>query len=396
MVGHRRGAAALAMASLAGGTPSDLPQEFPTPILPKVLPNTGLFLRIRGDWTNGRAYGRRPCITALPTGKLATAADFSRDPPKTSETSNVFHKTITLGETVHESFPLLQPRHKPASNNASHANTTMACAGHVLWDDSDLSQYLQVEVLRPTWTFTQHPQPGTIWYVDGFYRETPIILGELLYYPVPTVKFLSSVVHIGVRTFLNPGWRETIHLSCTNCTEFNRLVVRQVEFDLACSNPKLRAKMPQCKPSTKGSCVGYTGGAFQTAGLTEAGGTISHGKSSFVLESQRRLQPVERRHAFHRRMALCLYTDEAAPRGVLVGYAQLKMDGADVQAFVAFVCFFGVALPLICMVTVLLHANKQRRCKQQLRILRLEYQRSQLERELIDRRSERATVTGSV
>jgi hypothetical protein len=48
------------------------------------------------------------------------------------------------------------------------------------------------------------------------------------------------------------------------------------------------------------------------------------------------------------------------------------------------------------MVTVLLHANKQRRCKQQLRVLRLEYQRSQLERELVERRSDSGgSVTAS-
>mmetsp|Transcript_9771 Transcript_9771/g.23204 ORF Transcript_9771/g.23204 Transcript_9771/m.23204 type:complete len:126 (+) Transcript_9771:2-379(+) len=52
------------------------------------------------------------------------------------------------------------------------------------------------------------------------------------------------------------------------------------------------------------------------------------------------------------------------------------------QAFIGFVCFFGVALPLICLVTALLHYNKYERCKHHVRQLRLEYQREQLEREL--------------
>ncbi|OLP96731.1 hypothetical protein AK812_SmicGene21013 [Symbiodinium microadriaticum] len=51
-------------------------------------------------------------------------------------------------------------------------------------------------------------------------------------------------------------------------------------------------------------------------------------------------------------------------------------------AFIGFVCFFGVALPLICLVTALLHYNKYERCKHHVRHLRLEYQREQLEREL--------------
>merc|ERR1712137_1140172 len=42
----------------------------------------------------------------------------------------------------------------------------------------------------------------------------------------------------------------------------------------------------------------------------------------------------------------------------------------------------GVALPLVCLVTGLLHYNKNERCKHHVRQLRLEYQRDQLEREL--------------
>ena len=56
--------------------------------------------------------------------------------------------------------------------------------------------------------------------------------------------------------------------------------------------------------------------------------------------------------------------------------------GYDVQAFVGFVCFFGIALPLICMVTVLLHVNKQQQCKQHVQEIRLQVQREQLAREM--------------
>jgi len=62
------------------------------------------------------------------------------------------------------------------------------------------------------------------------------------------------------------------------------------------------------------------------------------------------------------------------------------MDGPDMRAFIGFVCFFGVALPLICLVTALLHYNKYERCKQHVNQVRLDFQRSQLERELNIRR----------
>jgi hypothetical protein len=222
------GVIAFAIASVASSASSDLGQEFPTPLLPRHVPNTGLFLRIRGDWTTGRRL-KVPCVAALPTGTVATLDHFA--PASASKTltkvTDKFHKHITLGEQqVVEHSQEVIPAPAQALANGSHANSTTPCAAHVLWDESDLTQYLQVEILRPSWSFTEQPQPGTIWYVED--GEAPIAIGEMLYYPVPTVKFLGSVVHIGVRTFLNPGWRESIHLSCTNCTEFNRLVVREV------------------------------------------------------------------------------------------------------------------------------------------------------------------------
>lgn len=105
----------------------------------------------------------------------------------------------------------------------------------------------------------------------------------------------------------------------------------------------------------------------------------------FDVESTRRLLVKERRVMFHHRTAVCFYTDEAAPHGWLVGIAALHMDGPDMQAFVVFVCFFGVVMPLICMVTALLHINKQERCKQHVQQLRLQVQREMLSAELSER-----------
>mmetsp|Transcript_86057 Transcript_86057/g.168313 ORF Transcript_86057/g.168313 Transcript_86057/m.168313 type:complete len:171 (-) Transcript_86057:47-559(-) len=107
---------------------------------------------------------------------------------------------------------------------------------------------------------------------------------------------------------------------------------------------------------------------------------------TFVLESARRLLARERQILFHHRSALCFYPAGDASSGWLVGFAAVQMDGLDMQAFIGFVCFFGVALPLICLVTALLHYSKYERCKQHLQQLRLEFQREQLEREMASRR----------
>merc|ERR1719324_406814 len=105
----------------------------------------------------------------------------------------------------------------------------------------------------------------------------------------------------------------------------------------------------------------------------------------FNVVSTRRLLVKERRMLFHHRTAICFYTDEAAPHGWLVGIAALHMDGPDMQAFVVFVCFFGVVMPLICMVTALLHINKQERCKQHVHQLRSQAQREMMQMELDER-----------
>jgi len=117
--------------------------------------------------------------------------------------------------------------------------------------------------------------------------------------------------------------------------------------------------------------------------------------AKFRLGSHIRLAAKERRHLFHHRSAVCFYPDDGAPQGWLAGYIEFHMDGPDVQAFVGFVCFFGIALPLICMVTVLLHVNKSQRCKQHVRELRLQLQREQLEAEITQRRTQPATRSPS-
>merc|ERR1712039_528883 len=147
-----------------------------------------------------------------------------------------------------------------------------------------------------------------------------------------------------------------------------------------------------------------------TATLTTAGSSSSligrltslprgDDRATFVLESSRRLLAQERQVLFHRRSAICFYpavtgiNGSVAPalEGWLVGFAAVHMDGADMQAFIGFVCFFGVALPLICLVSALLHYNKYERCRQHLHQMRLEFQRDQLDREISARRSGRTS-----
>eukprot|EP00746_Dinoflagellata_sp_MGD_P123621 gnl/MRDRNA2_/MRDRNA2_58244_c0_seq1.p1 gnl/MRDRNA2_/MRDRNA2_58244_c0~~gnl/MRDRNA2_/MRDRNA2_58244_c0_seq1.p1 ORF type:complete len:437 (-),score=42.82 gnl/MRDRNA2_/MRDRNA2_58244_c0_seq1:44-1264(-) len=366
-------------------------QSFPVPqddhIRATVPP---LLLRIQGNFTRITD----PCVAIVPSTMPCTRANFGP----------VFGKQLPL----HPSGPrvkarLAGPKHGPDAGRplvhvSRRATAVSSCDAKVRWHESNLGEFLVFEVHRPFFTHPPNSKPSTVCYNQG--NATPVALGELAYYPVPAVKFLSYVVMISVRSFLNPGWYQEVHLPCKNCSGMNRLVLKDISFEENCSivhhtlphwthnkGVSRASKHPvhpykQCKRRYKQPCAGYADDSFQSISPSDLSGSVA----SFHLKSQRRLLASERRHHFRHRSALCFYPDESSPKGMLVGYAQLRMDRADVNAFVAFVCFFGVALPLICMVTILLHANKIRRCKLQVRHLRTEYQRTQLEQEMISRR----------
>lgn len=152
-------------------------------------------------------------------------------------------------------------------------------------------------------------------------------------------------------------------------------------------------KAPSCQVLHRGPCHGYVkddDGSFSVgAPGTEEDGALME----FTLDGKERLAAKYRKALFHHPSALCFFPDEGSPEGWLVGFVLVHMDGPDMQAFVGFVCFFGVALPLICLITALLHFNKYERCRQHVSQLRLDYQREQLSQELATR--SRITVGGS-
>jgi len=251
--------------------------------------------------------------------------------------------------------------------------------------------------------------------------RTTLVLGKMVYYPMPHVRFAEGKHVFSVRTFLNPGWQSRFQFRCINCSGVNRIAVHMLEPAAPCKElqgtvaaaanavaterlqrtgaaakmpvpPPMRNKM-LCPPPQNGPCWGYVDQAVNVGSLLEQPATksssvetIDDSKTNsyvtFLLESEDRLPARLRRKLFHRRAAICFYPDDASPSGWLVGYAQFRMDSADVMAFVGFVGFFGIALPLVCFVTFLLHLNKQQRCKQHVQELRLQYQRDQLQQEL--------------
>lgn len=327
-----------------------------------------------------------------------------------------------------------------------------ACTATPLWHLSDHEKFLAFEVPLPSFpllakggALASHHSvclrgvgPLPPYLPDA--KPGLVLLGQVEYYRLPQVRFLLKEVRVGVRTFLNPGWRERIVLECWNCTAQSSIAIQPIQLGHLCrglAQQSLAAlaaavrdgQVPAnvdmlhhknsmvdeivssggaaasleavkgCEAPIPGPCLRWDEGFRDVAivGLSDDG-PLGAGEASFTVESSRRLLTKERQLLFHRRSALCFYPDEKVSSGWLVGFVAVHMDSPDLQAFIGFVCFFGVALPLICLVSSLLHYNKNERCKQHVHILRLAYQRSQLDREIGARgrvRQGRAGAAGS-
>jgi len=298
-----------------------------------------------------------------------------------------------------------------------------ACESSVL-ESSRLTEYLGFELPSPSFSELGMPDSNhnhTVCMFVPQFRLVPFRLGRVDYHEYPIMYWLEEAERIGVRTFLNPGWSTLIEVQCVNCSMQNRLVVRSMMVDARCKNRILQEraiaaaafrenqiarttkeqralwlefleKQPVfCKAPPRSPCEGYIDNDLGS-GLVS---TNRDGLTRFGMNSTRRLSASEKKDYFHRRSALCFYPNEAFPNGTLIGFAALRMDGRDLQAFVAFVCFFGVVLPLLCMITALLHLNKQERCKQHLHEVRLLLQREQLEREMQGPTARGGTSTAS-
>lgn len=336
------------------------------------------------------------------------------------------------------------------------------CKSRAMWANSDPDRFLRFAVPRPPFSMaaaapSRHGAGVDESHVLCFRAAGPStptqdgrpgmsVLGPLRYFPQPAVQFMRSVTRVGVRTFLNPGWRQVVELECTNCSDQSRIVVQPILPDARCRDMAQQSlvavaaaardgQVPEnvdlahhrnskveeiirnrgaqnalsgvtCMPLEHGPCTQ----APSSSGIddidAEAKGEVlsmvgrplvagSEGPSvaaptttaAFLLQSGRRLLAKERQTFFHHRSALCFYPTPSSTDGWLVGFAAVQMDGPDMQAFIGFVCFFGVALPLICLVSALLHYNKYEQCKQHVHQLRLEFQRDQLDREMALRRT---------
>eukprot|EP00928_Gymnodinium_smaydae_P062980 TRINITY_DN46694_c0_g1_i1.p1 TRINITY_DN46694_c0_g1~~TRINITY_DN46694_c0_g1_i1.p1 ORF type:complete len:485 (-),score=106.08 TRINITY_DN46694_c0_g1_i1:56-1300(-) len=355
-----------------------------------------------------------------------------------------------------------------------------SCSANLVWGESSPGRFVTIKLPLPDFVANDPeatgPQPLLGQQHAVCVRRPPVaaasagapaqgcsafVAGATAYYYRPHVRFLDSLVRVGVRSFLNPGWHEEVQLQCRNCSKTSRLVIRPLAPNSRCQGliqqelaavvaasqeaqlppdavatggivhgkngmgalhparrlpsalalpamldepfaamaaSGLRAILPRTKPDGAdssafsdcalvdrgGPCRGYANeGSFTVAPpVAFVEGPDGFSAASFQVDGHTRLHTKERQALFHRRSAVCFFPEAGVPEGWLVGFALVHVDGPDMQAFVGFVCFFGVALPLICLITALLHYNKYERCRQHIRQVRLDYQREQLNEEL--------------
>lgn len=88
----------------------------------------------------------------------------------------------------------------------------------------------------------------------------------------------------------------------------------------------------------------------------------------------------------HRHSAVCLYADETAANGWLVGFVTVTAAHGDVMSLVFFALLFAGVLPAVAACAGLAHIRKSFLCRRRVRYLLLEEQRLQLVREVEQRR----------
>eukprot|EP00933_Yihiella_yeosuensis_P071036 TRINITY_DN7921_c1_g1_i1.p1 TRINITY_DN7921_c1_g1~~TRINITY_DN7921_c1_g1_i1.p1 ORF type:complete len:410 (+),score=52.84 TRINITY_DN7921_c1_g1_i1:38-1231(+) len=354
-------------------TVSEQHQDFPIPVTSKSWGvSSNIFLKVHNVWDESARNQFAPCVVIV-------------EKPK---------------DCVQEAFPLAD-----------------RCDANVLWNISKPDAFLAFQLPRPDFTMGEEVlkaksrrNHSVCWRCGA--NSSVSILGRLDYYTLPKVDFSQAVDLISVRTFLNPGWRYQLHLACANCSSRSGLAVRPPPaHSVPCAKPSgalasaiaaveglasgrkhrgsFRSPTPivSCPPpSLHGPCWGYAEQesiSLAVAALTSKEENVNDAEVvPFSLGSDVRLSASQRQRLFRRKSALCFYPDLESPQGWLVGYVEFHMDSLDVQAFMSFVCFFGMALPLICMITVLLHVQKNYRCKKHIQEVRLLYQREQLDMEM--------------
>lgn len=296
----------------------------------------------------------------------------------------------------------------------------VVCNASPLWNLSLPDYFLGFELIRPLFTlgnFTAHNHSVCLHTVEapsseGEHIGSAIVLGRVHYFNMPKTLSLGSIIRIGVRSFLNPGWQQNVRIFCGNCSELNLIGVRPLKLSRHCAkwlghhgsipppdrktdwrgfrvsgrhfrNETLECHLPQQNP-----CMGYVENALMVGTLD----SIKNDTAEFMFSNHERVVTKDRGQLFHHHSALCFYPHNGSPNGRLLGYATFHMASHDVQAFIGFVCFFGIALPLICIITGLLHLNKRQRCKFHVREARLQFEREHLEQELISRRTHNTSV----
>lgn len=223
-----------------------------------------------------------------------------------------------------------------------------------------------------------------------------------------------------VKVFLNPGWHLEIPIKCINCTRTQNIVAIK-PYAGTCVDDLIAADVPEEVPNLPdlrriNEAMGEDGfrlgnefirsiqkdencekrapdvpcgglasdNALAYAYMEENPNTGEFGKDSvvFLLSSQSRV--VVRKHELVTRQ-FCFYADNNTVDGVVVGDVTFKLDADDMQAFVVFIIFFGVAMPIICVVSGLLHIHKMDKCREVQRQGLFDLERERMERELVQR-----------
>jgi hypothetical protein len=230
---------------------------------------------------------------------------------------------------------------------------------------------------RPDWTLGDSPSPATVC-VDA----TPV--GHFEYYLSPRLNTSSHPIFpiqtIPFRVFMNFGWSFKFPvIECIDCDALiNSVVLKEpIPTSSACSGRKEQNNSFYHVMSKDNVPIDPNRFRIEISG-----------EDSLLIETfsnERLATSGNQSLALRTPKHLCFYPDDNQLSGQYIGEVVFQVSENDTEALVFFLMFLGIAFPIICIATTMLHCIKLRRQRLWVRSVKEYVQRLQLEQELAER-----------
>ena len=224
-------------------------------------------------------------------------------------------------------------------------------------------------------------------YTQGFYPSQTTVcvdnrpVGQLDFYAPPELHIDSHPAFplqiIEFRIFANFGWNHRFPLvACDGCdSSYNTVALKRIQPGLAACSGRREERNPLANAVTDSDQpVDFFPFALSVMDFQLEIWTFSSERLSLSGPDATGMKEP---------MQVCFYADRNLENGVYLGDVEFKLSESDTGALVVFLLYLGIAFPVICLLTTLLHCYRLKRHRQWVISVKHYFQRLQLEQEML-------------